>query len=125
MSATGVMSAILAGAITQDDLNNHVLPAVHDNVLLPILDKDCPGRTALDAPACKCKDASGGKQVISLLDTSPADCNVTLDEIKNNGLFSSLLAPDVMLDVNGVLTPALSLGLKATAVAGAFTQPTP
>ena len=117
ISATGITSAILAGAITQDDLNNHVLPAVHDNVLLPILAKDCPNATAADVPGCKCTSGSGGAQVISLLDTMPADCTITLDEIKNNGLFSSLLAPDVMID--GM--PALSLGLKATAVAGTFT----
>ena len=117
ITATAIGSMILAGAITQDDLNNHVLPAVHDNVLLPILAKDCPGATAADVPTCKCKDGSGGKQVIALLDTMPADCNVTLDEIKNNGLFSSLLAPDVT--INGM--PALSLGLKGTAVAATFT----
>jgi hypothetical protein len=117
VTATAIGSVILAGAITQDNLNNKVLPAVHDNVLLPILAKDCPGATAADAPTCKCADGSGGKQVIALLDTMPADCTITLDEIKNNGLFSSLLAPDVTID--GM--PALSLGLKATAVAAVFT----
>jgi len=120
MSATGITSAILAGAITKDDLDNHVLPAVHDQVIAPILLKDCPGATASGPngpPGCNCTSGSGGKQVIALLDTMPADCTITLDEIKNNGLFSSLLAPDVTID--GM--PALSLGLKATAVPGMFT----
>ncbi len=129
VTATAIGNVILAGAITQDDLNNHVLPAVHDNVLLPILAKDCPGAVATcpagmpncvqGPPMCNCMDGSGGKQVIALLDTMPADCMITLDEIKNNGLFSSLLAPDVTIE--GM--PALSLGLAATAVSATFTPP--
>jgi hypothetical protein len=123
VTATAIGAVILAGAITQDDLNNHVLPAVHDNVLLPILKKDCPNAVATPGPngppTCGCADGSGGKQVIALLDTMPADCTITLDEIKNNGLFSSLLAPDVTIE--GM--PALSLGLAATAVSATFTPP--
>jgi hypothetical protein len=50
----------------------------------------------------------------------PKDCAVSIDEIKNNNVIMSLLAPDVKID--GV--DALSLGVKATAVKGSFPLPT-
>jgi hypothetical protein len=42
---------------------------------------------------------------------------ITLDEIRNNSLIQSLLAPDVTLEGQ----PALSLGFGVTAVKAAFT----
>ena len=117
MSDAGIMSGIVAGAVTQDDLNTKVLPAIQSS-LAPLIARDC---TKLDMPtanpACGCADGSTGKTVISLFDTTPKDCMVTTAEIMNNGLIMSLLQPDVT--INGVM--ALSIGIKVTAVAGKYT----
>ena len=60
-----------------------------------------------------------GKTILGLFDTTPKDCMVTVDEIKNNSLIVSLLSPDVTVD--GKM--ALSLGIKATAVKATYTAP--
>jgi hypothetical protein len=115
--------AILAGALTADDLNNKVLPAVHNQVA-PIVVRDCcgtgnmMGHTTCDpngTPKCGCMDGTTGKTILNFFDTDN-DCEVSLDEIKNSHLISSLLAPDVT--INGQM--ALSLGIKVTAVKGTF-----
>ncbi len=112
-----VESAIIAGAVTQDDLNTKILPAIQSS-LGPLITKDC---TKLDMPAgnpaCGCADGSTGKTVISLFDTTPKDCMVTTAEIQNNGLIMSLLQPDVT--INGQM--ALSIGIKVTAVSADYT----
>jgi len=119
MSEDKITSVIVAGAVTEENLNNDVLPAIAGQ-LGPIIADDC---TALDmpmgTPPCGCPDGSTGKQVISLFDTAPKDCMITVDEIKNNGLIMSLLAPDV--NIGGVM--ALSLGLKVSTVKATFTVP--
>ncbi len=118
ISATGITSLILAGAITQTDLTQQVIPGLRDDLVLPALAKDCPGATAADIPSCNCVDGTVGKQLIALLDTMPADCMVTIGELENNGLFSSLFQPDVTIDE----VAAFSVGVKATAVTGTFTS---
>jgi len=110
---------IFGGALTQDDLNNKVLPAIQAQ-LVPIIARDC---TMLNMPngnpPCGCADGSTGKTLIGLFDTNPKDCMVTVMEIQNNTLIQSLLAPDVTID--GQM--ALSIGIKATAVGATFTYP--
>ena len=59
---------ILAGAITQDDINNNIIPAVV-NQLTPTIARDCTMLTA--PPGCGCKDGSTGKTIIGLFDTNP------------------------------------------------------
>jgi hypothetical protein len=118
-AATG----IIAGAVTQGDLDGKVLPAVHDTVSGQIT-RDCTMLTA--PPGCGCKSGSTGATVISLFDKAPANCEITLEEIKNNDLIKTLLAPDVMLkDATGATVPALSVGVGVTAVKGTFTPPNP
>jgi hypothetical protein len=105
---------ILAGAVTKDDIDNQVIPAIQTQ-LVPTIAKDC---TMLSAPpGCGCAADSTGKTILGLFDTNPKDCMVTVDEIKNNSLIVSLLSPDVTID--GKM--ALSLGVKATAVKATFT----
>ena len=114
ISETGISdSLILAGAVTKDDIDTKVIPAVHGQ-LAPILTRDC---TTTTPPECGCADGSTGATVISVFDTTPKDCMVTIDEIKNNQLIVSLLAPDV--EIQG--KKALSLGIKATAVKAMYT----
>jgi hypothetical protein len=116
--------AVLAGALTQDDLNNKVIPAIQTQ-LVPIIQRDCcglatsPGGATCNptgTPPCGCTDSSTGKTILGLFDTMPKDCTVTTTEISNNTLIQSLLAPDVTID--GKM--ALSLGVKATAVGATF-----
>lgn len=117
----------LGGAITEEALNDDILPALH-TILGDTIAEDC---TATSAPCCT--DGSTGQLLIDLFDESePQDCTVTLDELKNNSLISSLLAPDVDL-FNGEPVQAnfdprqdgvkdsLSLGIGFEAVGGVFT----
>ncbi|HWU86957.1 MAG TPA: hypothetical protein VN253_06765 [Kofleriaceae bacterium] len=113
MSDTGIDSVILAGALPQDDLNTKVIPAIHSQIG-PLVKRDCPGTVP---PDCGCAAGNPtGRTILNLFDTSPKDCTVTVDEIKNNSLIQSLLAPDV--EIEG--TQALSVGIKVKAVSGAF-----
>jgi hypothetical protein len=123
---------IIAGGVTQDDLNNKVIPAVATTVQAQI-DRDCYDQTThqpLGAPpGCGCKASSTGSTVISLFDKSPADCAVTIDEIKNNDLIKTLLAPDVdLLGADGKaghdgVPDSLSVGVGVEAVPGMYTVP--
>jgi len=115
LSETGMTSVILAGALPKEDLDTKVIPAIHAQ-LEPLITRDCPTPSAMD---CGCMTGSTGKTVLNLFDTMPKDCGVTVDEIKNNSLIQSLLAPDVEIDG----TMALSLGLKASAVKATFPLP--
>jgi hypothetical protein len=105
---------VFAGAVTKDDINNKVIPAVQTQ-LVPTITRDC---TMLNnPPGCGCADGSTGKTILNLFDTTPKDCMVTVMEIQNNSLIMSLLAPDVQVD--GKM--ALSLGVKAAAVKATYT----
>lgn len=108
----GIGEVLLAGAISEDQLNGEVLPAIHAQ-LGPIIDEDCDA--AAGPPDCGCVADSTGSTIISFFDDD-ADCGVTIDEIKNNGLIQSVLSPDVEID--GV--QALSLTVSTTAVSASF-----
>lgn len=113
MTDNGIESVVLAGALSQDDLNTKVIPAIHAQ-LGPLVTRDCPGTTP---PDCGCMGTSStGRTLLNLFDTMPKNCVVTVDEIKNNSLIQSLLAPDV--EING--TQALSLGIKVKATKADF-----
>jgi hypothetical protein len=127
ISATGLGSdaspGVLAGGITQNDLNTQVIPAVATTVSAQVT-RDCDPTMKATLPPCGCKSGSTGATVISLFDKSPADCMITVDEIKNNSLIQTLLEPDVMLDDGtGTKVPCLSVGVGVTAVPGTFTVP--
>jgi hypothetical protein len=105
---------VFAGAISKDDIDTKVIPAVQTQ-LGPTIAKDCPTPTVA---GCGCTDGSTGKTILGLFDTNH-DCVVSVDEIKSNSLIMSLLAPDVTVD--GKM--ALSLGIKAVAEKAVFTVP--
>jgi hypothetical protein len=127
LSADGLGTAtsggiVFAGAITKTDIDTKVIPAIQVQ-LVELIERDCPMPMVA---GCGCAADSTGKTVLGLFDTKLADgvtdgkdCAVSVDEIKNNSLIVSLLAPDV--EVNG--KDALSLGIKATAVKGSYTAP--
>jgi hypothetical protein len=103
--------AILAGAVSNDDIQNKIIPAIPPQLENTIM-ADC---TALDMPpGCGCTGT--GQTIINFFDSNH-DCAVDPDELRNNSLVMSLLQPDVTIDG----TMALSIGIKATAVTGTYT----
>ncbi len=116
ITADKMDSVILAGALTDEDLNTKVIPAIADQIA-PIITRDCPMPLVA---GCGCKAGSTGKTVLDLFDGdimgTTKDCKVSVDEIKGNSLIQSLLAPDVTID--GKM--ALSLGIKVEATKAVF-----
>jgi len=124
VSAAGIASGILAGGVTQDDVNTRLIPYMQASFTL-IVARDCCGLTTSPGgptcnpnatPSCGCLDGSSGKTLLGLFDTSPKDCMITASEIQNNSLIMSLLAPDLMIE--GQM--ALSIGVGFTAVAASY-----
>jgi hypothetical protein len=113
ISTAGITGLVLAGALSQDDINNKVIPAVVTQ-LAPTIARDCTMLTS--PPGCGCADGTTGKTIIGLFDTN-MDCMVTAAEVMSNSLIMSLLAPDVT--ING--TKALSLGIKVTTEQATYT----
>ncbi len=127
----------LGGAITDEDLHNDVLPALHD-ILTDNINGDCTGTTT-GMPPCGCDEGATGQTLLDLFDELPdrpgtepdGDCVVDFEELENNSLISSLLAPDVdLLDADGNFNPrddgvkdSLSLGIAFTGVNATFTAP--
>jgi hypothetical protein len=113
ISETGITSAILAGAVTKDDIDTKIIPAITPQLATTIM-RDCNMPTM--PPGCGCTSGSTGATIISFFDANK-DCMVTTDELKMNSLVMSLLQPDVTID--GQM--ALSIGIKATTVKGTYT----
>jgi hypothetical protein len=137
ITADGIMTATIGGEVSQDDINNQVIPAVQAQ-LPPLINRDCgrvgtapptmdlgcptdPTCTIGNVPKCGCMDQSTGATILSLLDTGPADCAVSVTEIQMNSLIKSLLAPDVCTQSSCDKPDALSIGIQVTAVKATFT----
>lgn len=126
ISAEGVMGAVVGGAVPDANVQNDVIPAVH-TAINDIITEDCPTGAGED---CGCTADSTGTTLLGIFDKPMStgcpdcvvDCQVTLSEIRQNQLIVTLLRPDV--DTDGDNEPdSLSIGVGATAVAGAFTPP--
>ncbi|HTL36899.1 MAG TPA: hypothetical protein VL326_27375 [Kofleriaceae bacterium] len=114
--ATKIADGTIAGAVSKEDIDAKVIPAVHANVSATAA-AQCTAPTS--PPACGCPSGSDGKQALMIFDKSPVDCSISLQEVQDSSLVQALLAPDV--EINGVR--ALSLGVKITAVPASFTAP--
>jgi len=115
ISEASVQSAVIAGGISTTDLDMKVIPAMREGFMATVM-QDC---TMLSSPpACGCAANSTGKTYIGLFDTN-SNCDISVDEVRNNSLIVSLLAPDVTLEGQ----QALSFGFGATFVKGAFIAP--
>jgi hypothetical protein len=106
----------LGGGVTKNDVDTKIIPGLQQG-FVPIIARDCTMLTS--PPGCGCVQDSTGKTLIGLFDTAPANCTISVDEIRNNSLIASLLAPDVT--VEGM--QALSLGISVHAVGATFTAP--
>jgi len=112
---TGFSDAILAGGVVQADVDGKLVPSFRDGFMVRVK-QDC---TMLSSPpGCGCVAETGGKTFIGLYDADH-NCDISVEEVRKNPLTMSLLAPDVM--VEGM--PALSLGVKVSAVRGGFVAP--
>ncbi len=119
-SETGLMGGLLGGAITEQDLDGVILPAVHGLVVDALAD-DCQGA----APDC-CDEGSTGATLVDIFDAND-DCVIDLEEITSNELVGALLAPDLDLFDGTTYSPnsdgiadSLSLGLGFTATTATF-----
>ena len=131
VSDTGIVMGKLGGAVTEDELQNSVLPSIATVLSTNIAD-DCTGTPETTC----CTEGSTGETLVDLFDDCSAgstscDCDIDVDELRNNDLISSLLAPDVdLLDADGDFNPrtdetkdSLSLGIGFTATTASFPAP--
>jgi hypothetical protein len=113
---TTIGKAQLAGAVSQDDIDNKILPAVHENMTAAVA-HDCTALTS--PPACGCATSSDGKSALATFDKDPVDCQISFTEIADNVLVKAMMKPDVTID--GKM--GVSLGVTATAVMAQFSAP--
>jgi hypothetical protein len=111
-SAPAIGSLIIGGALPNSAVMTQLIPGIQTGVAV-IVARDCTDPTA--PPACGCTDGSEGRSLLGLYDTNQ-DCQVSISEVTNNSLLTSLLSPDVTID--GVM--GLSLGIKVTAERATF-----
>lgn len=112
ISATGG-SFKVGGAVTETDFDTMVLPGIKGAIVDPLIEA-CGGGAA---PTCGCETGSSGATVLSLLDEND-DCEVTVQEIKDNEIVGGLLKPDV--EING--ESAISIGVVAVTTGATFTN---
>jgi len=117
ISATGFgTGSKIGGAISQDDINNSVIPAIGNTVRTTFM-RDCMGTTP---PGCACTANSTGATLKNLFDKTPNDCMITDAEVM--AVVSGFLTPDIDLNGDGT-NDALSLGIGVTGVAGTYDIP--
>ncbi len=147
---TAMTNGILGGAVTEKDLDEQIMPTLHD-MLVDTVDGDCTGVPVgcpgADCAPCGCEEGATGRMLLDLFDEygatpdDDADCVITLEELLNNSLISSLLAPDVdLLDCPSATSDpsectfnprqdgvkdSLSLGIGFDMVNGTFTWSPP
>ncbi len=111
----------LAGAILAEDVDAVIIPVIYQGVAVSI-ERDCVGTV--------CEPGTNGELFLELFDDN-TDGEVSLEELRNNGLVKALLAPDVdLFDENGRFAPrkdgirdSLSIGFHFTAVPASFQLP--
>jgi hypothetical protein len=156
VSEDAMTDGIIGGAITKKELDTSVMPSMVDILnstiteyctLTPV---NCEDPESPNCKPCGCEDNSNGRVILDLFDEFPlageegtavagkkGDCAVSLEELQQNSLIKSLLAPDVDLlncpnadsdpadctyepRVDGV-KDSLSLGLGFNAIKADFT----
>lgn len=119
--ADGSCDAKMGGAITKQELDTVIMPAIADMMNTAIQnDAGCQ----MNPPMC----GSSAQTILDLFDPNN-DMMITVMEIQENSLIKSLLAPDVdLFDSSGKFNPrqdgvedSLSLGIKVHCVGAVFT----
>ena len=127
VSENGLSNGILAGAITEENLETSILPTVKDLIDQTII-ADCPNAAP---PEC-CPSGTDGATILGIFDTAePVDCVISIEEIKTNPLTASSFRPDLdLLDASGNYNPnqdgtkdTLSIGLGFSTTTGQFQVP--
>ncbi|MFH1130783.1 MAG: hypothetical protein V1754_05570 [Pseudomonadota bacterium] len=108
VSPAGMANGIIAGAITETELDTELLPALANLLTSVIVDPNGdPGLIGL---------------VKGLFDINPSDGTITANELKNNPLVKLLFKPDVDTNGDGVVD-ALSAGIGFTSVSCKINKP--
>lgn len=119
VTASRLLDGRLGGGI---DAVNEFLPALHA-LLAGVIAVDCGG-----TPETMCCTLdSSGQTLVSLFDAN-GDCSVSLAELAEDSLITTLLAPDVdLLDADGAFNPnvdgvndLVSLGIGFTSAGASF-----
>lgn len=113
VSGASFGASVIAGAITTAERLAKIDPALQQSTMAAVA-ADC---TSTTPPTCGCAAGSTGATMLSLFDSNPKDCQISLQEISDNSLINALLAPDVV--VGG--QEAISFGFGATAVKATYT----
>jgi len=124
VSESGLMSGVLAGGLTQDEIEGTVLPSL-GALLEQVAGPDCTGTT----PPCCVADSSGA-QIYEIFDTN-MDCTLSASEVAESSLVATIFALDVdLFDANGDFHPnsdgvldALSVGVGFSGVPASFELP--
>jgi hypothetical protein len=121
ISDTGITTLTVGGALTTEELNTQVLPAIQVQVA-GLIERDCG--TGGTPPSCGCAADSTAALILGLFDGTAAgtvqDCTVSVEEIAGNFLIKGLLAPDVCSKDTCEAPDALSLGIQVQTVKGTF-----
>jgi len=108
---------VLAGVITEESVDNTVLPGIKAQLDSTLAKGGC--QTA-GPPTCGCSDTDDGKtakSILSVLDNAPQDCKISPEEVKAKAPL--LLKPDLTVDGK----PAYSAGIKVALTKATFTVP--
>ncbi|MCP4445318.1 MAG: hypothetical protein GY811_08240 [Myxococcales bacterium] len=126
VSANGLSSGKLGGAITEADVDSVLMPAVQELIASLIAENCTPA-----GDDCGCVTGSSGEQVLSFFDTNN-DCEIPLAELDENGLIDATIGnPDLdLLDADGNFNPnvdgvddSLSVAVGFNAVSAVFDIP--
>jgi len=114
------LTANVGGALSVNDLNTQVIPAIADQVA-GIIKRDC-GTAA--PPSCACTTGMAtGATLLNLFDGkdgSTPDCQISVAEIAGNPLIKGLLSPDVCSTKTCTAPDSLSLGIQVQTVKATF-----
>lgn len=111
------MTAIVGGGVKPQELIDALAPIL-PGLLAPILAESCPAAGG-PPPACDCAEPAA--TLMGFLNTgTPANCEITADEIKTSAALKLLLGPDICSQPTCTQPDLLSLGIKVTAVKASF-----
>jgi hypothetical protein len=126
VDASGLTSGKLGGAITAEDVDSKLMPAVQ-SLIVGLIEENC---TPVGND-CGCVEGSSGEQVLGFFDTND-DCMIPLEELNSNSLIDATIRnPDLdLLDADGNFNPnsdgvddSLSVAVGFSAVSAAFDLP--